>query len=96
MKNSFKDFMIKRGTTVEIEVYGAITAETVTVSLPHDRYYRTEQWTDDFEEGGERFYVFSVAARHVPSIPCGLGIVVNSKDVIRLTDKTLKNSAGEI
>ncbi len=89
------DFMVKRGTTVEMEIFGTTPAQAVEVLLPHDRYYTTEQLTEEFEDGGETFFVFSIIARDVPSIPCGLGIVVNSKDVIRLTDKITPNLKQE-
>ena len=88
--------MIKGGTTVEMEIYGALPVEAVSVSLPQDRYYETEQCTDEFEEDGQTFYVFTILPRYAPSVPCGLGIVVNSKDVIRLNDMNHKKSVGEI
>lgn len=78
------DFLVKCGTTVRMEIYGTTPALSVDVLLPHDRYYTYEQLSDEFEEGGETFFVFSVVARDVPEIPCGFGIVVNSKDVVEL------------
>ncbi len=89
------DFLVKCGTIVEMEIYGATPAQAVEVLLPHDRCYTSEQLTDEFEDDGETFFVFSVVARDVPSIPCGLGIVVNSKDVIKLSDKITPNLEQE-
>jgi hypothetical protein len=89
------DFMVKCGTTVEVEIYGATPAQAVQVLLPHDRYYKSEQLTDEFEDDGETFFVFSVIARDVPSTPCGLGIVVNSKEVIKLSNKITPNLEQE-
>lgn len=81
------DLMVRRGTSVEMEIYGITPAQAVEVLLPHDRYYTTEQLTDEFDEGGETFFVFSVVARDVPEIPCGFSIIVNSKDVVKLASE---------
>ena len=71
-----KDFLIRCEELAQIEIYGAVQPlVSVPVQLFHDRYFSTEQWTDKFEDDGETFYVFSVVARDVPSIPCGLGDV---------------------
>ncbi len=79
-------YKIKKGTSLELEIYGIHNHkdEPSRIMCVHDRHFYEEQLTDEFEEDGENFYVFSVTALECPSIPCGIGIIVNTKDVIKL------------
>jgi hypothetical protein len=79
------DYTIKRGAVVEMEIYGTANfmPHSVEVLCMHDRHFNEESLTDDFEEDGESFYVFSTVALECPQIPCGIGLVVNVKDVIK-------------
>lgn len=80
------DYMIKKGANLELEIYGIhnIKDEPSRIMCMHDRHFYEEQLTDEFEEDGEQFYVFSVTALECPSIPCGIGMIVNTKYVIKL------------
>ena len=79
-------YMVKAGTKVELEVYGILNAldEPSQVMCAHDRHFSDDQLTDDFMEDGERFFVFTVTSRDCDILPCGIGIIVNQKDIIKL------------
>ncbi len=80
------DYMIKKGCSLELEIYGVYnhSDEPSRIMCMHDRHFYENQLTDEFEEDGEQFIVFSVTALECPSIPCGIGMIVNKRDVIKL------------
>lgn len=80
-----RDYTIKAGTYVEVELYGRIPefVQPIRVLCFQDRHYSEDQLFDEYEYKGEKFYVFSTSARECSKIPCSIGVVINEKDLIK-------------